>query len=369
MHALADLENADDFGLLDGDHVLWELTLLAQRQFEWQRGFSAASQLYRAAVLYGGPETTSLMHNRYGFAAEPLIRCGFALRAATLHYPSVLSNISLNAVGIGAEQRDAILARISSPYRDVREIASALRTSPMRTAYKRSVLRQFPLIAFGKAQEASQLVIPLRELVSYRTTVGIFYDVVVGSHDRVRNEVAKAFESYCYRLLNLFIKGVHGEQSYRVGKNTFLSPDLSIKLEDETFILLAECKATRMNLEARYGDDHLASAHAMLDLLRCHAQERADFLVPVQDIRGLKTRHGEASPRKSRATGQPGAVKGSSVFRGLRELARHEKAAPRNPEKRLSSLFVRALAQVKRCSSEQSMRTAGLAMGYQRLGA
>jgi hypothetical protein len=65
-NALAGLENAEDGLTLKRINVLQEMHRLAQRQFEWQRGFLSYSQLYRAGYIYGGDLTRAFFAEAKG---------------------------------------------------------------------------------------------------------------------------------------------------------------------------------------------------------------------------------------------------------------------------------------------------------------
>ena len=257
-NALTGLENAEDGLTLKRIDVIREMHRLTQRQFEWQRGFLSYPQLYRAGFIYGGNLTRAFFADANGFTIEDFSLTCFALRGMFMDKPIVGRRGGLDAIGISEETLDAIFALISIPHASARKRALELRSSGGHTAYKRSLFREYPCVAFGTARE--RVHSPLPDLLTLRGTSGLFYDVIKGS-DNVKNEISRRFETYCQELLGHMLPShvVKGSYKYPLRKNRIDTPDVLV-YEGGMISLIVECKATRMSYEARFSEDPLGDA-------------------------------------------------------------------------------------------------------------
>lgn len=258
FNTLGKLENAEDGLVLQRVSVLREMHRLAQRQFEWQRGMLSHSQLYRSAYIYGGEITRNYFEGKYEFSMNDFCKVCFALRAMWFQRPVIELGVNLAEIGISEHTSREILRTISMPHGDVRAATDSLRSGFGHTGYKRSVLRQFPCVAFGHRNE--RILCPLPDLVTLRSTTGLFYDVIDGGGE-VRNEVGRRFEEYCLDLSREMapLSAVSSSFRYRYRGNTIDSPDLLVEQENE-IKLIVECKATRMSYEARFSEAPLVDA-------------------------------------------------------------------------------------------------------------
>ena len=258
VNLLADLENADDALVLSRIGVLRELHRLAQRQFEWQRGFVSYSRLYRAGFVYGGELARQFFQSQKGLTLDDFTLACFALRAMWLDTPVVNSGTSLAGVGLSNETTAAVFNILTLPHAQARAAASRLRTGVGHIAYKRSLFRQHPCIAFGEHRE--RVHAPLTDLVTLRATSGVFYDVIDGGH-QIRSEIGGRFEAYCAEFLRrmLPLQTVQASFKYRFSGNDVDSPDILVTKGNEVAVVF-ECKATRMAYEARYSEAPIADA-------------------------------------------------------------------------------------------------------------
>lgn len=249
---LTKLENAEDGLTLKRVNVLRELHRIAQRQFEWQRGFLSKNQLYRAAYIYGGDLSKAFFMQTNGFSMNDFSLASFALRAIFEENPIFLCGGGLEPIGIPGTTVSAIFDLISIPHRRARSRAYELRYGSGHTAYKRSLFREFPCVTFG--DHSQRVHAPLPDLLTLRATSGLFYDLIKGD-DNVRNEISRRFEKYCVELLGgmLAPRVVTGSDKYKVRKNEVDTPDVLIFDEGEISLVI-ECKATRMSYEARYSE-------------------------------------------------------------------------------------------------------------------
>ena len=251
---LRHLENAESGITLQCMSVLIEMHRISQRQFEWQRGFVNAAQIYRWAYIFGGPVCGEYFKGCHGLSVADFMLAGFALFSGLASHPVFNRLADLSAVGVDAATRDAALALVTATHPEARDYASKIRVPSLGVAYVASVLRQKPIIVFDERLRA-----PLPVLVIVRATAGIYYDVVSGPSN-VRNEIGKRFEDYSRDMLSSLVGlKVKPSYDYRVGTNNVETPDLLLLRAGEPTIPV-ECKAKKMTIQARFGEDPVAEA-------------------------------------------------------------------------------------------------------------
>lgn len=88
-----------------------------------------------------------------------------------------------------------------------------------------------------------------------RVTAGLYYDVADGGGP-VRDAIGRGFEAYCELLVSKQMPDMAWvrEWSYRHAKRSLQTPDL-IELFDDKISLVIECKAAKMALNAKFGED------------------------------------------------------------------------------------------------------------------
>jgi hypothetical protein len=133
------------------------------------------------------------------------------------------------------------------------------------TAYGLSVLRDFPIIAFG--DNAERLRAPIPELIIYRYTSGLYLDVVKGGA-AIWTDIGRRFEAYVVEYLQAMMAPyrVEGETAYGTKKARYRTPDVLISSSDG-IVAVVECKAKRMSFDARYADDPVSAAAIGFDEL------------------------------------------------------------------------------------------------------
>ncbi|RCK20340.1 hypothetical protein [Thalassospira lucentensis] len=256
--ALLDLENISDRLTLERVNVRQEMHRIAQRQFEWQRGFHNYASYYRSALIYSGPLTKKHFKKRIGVSLDDFVLGCFALRALFSKKPYIERNINASPIGLDEEKTNLILLAITSSSNNAVAASKKMRRNPTHISYKKSVLREHPCISFD--QSIDRLMCPLPDLVAQRCTSGIFYDVV-DANSSVKNETSANFESYCRTLVgSISVKGaIRKEFIYKHEKNQIHSPDI-ISVNSNVVDIIFECKATRMSYEARFAENPLNQA-------------------------------------------------------------------------------------------------------------
>lgn len=255
-NAVRKLENAEDGISLEKNDVFVEMHRSIQRQFEWQRGFANLPRLYRSALLYGTGETARHFERVTNLTPADFMLTGFALYLGS-QLAAIRDRASdMSQVGVTPQMREAVLSRLSIDVDDAEARAARLRRMRRPTAYRGSVLRDFPIIAVPPRG----LLTPLPPLLIQRISSGLYLDVVNGG-EVVWKEIGSRFEAYCLEYLRRMLDGykVEGEVEYGTKKHRFRSPDV-LASHDQQIELVVECKAKRMTFEARFSDDPVSDA-------------------------------------------------------------------------------------------------------------
>lgn len=254
-NVLRKLEDAEDAHRLNDRSVIREMARIANRQFEWQRGYFNTPQLYRNAFVYGQGPCADYFKNQHGITVNQFTLVGFSIYLLLTKHPSVLCNADFSAVGVAAQDLECALALLAKPVADMRALATRERSTGSVTAYKPSVLRRFPCVIFGDRN--SRVRAPLPQLILERVTAGVFYDVV-GGGGALRNDYGHRFEEYCLTYLRAMLPELdwREETKYRVKGNDVHTPDILLA-EGAGLDLAIECKATRMGYGAKFGEGDL----------------------------------------------------------------------------------------------------------------
>lgn len=262
---LVKLENAEDGIFLETHDVFYEMARIAQRQFPWQRGVANAPHLYRSILLYGTGSAREFFEASAGIALPDFIKTGACLSGSLTGNDLVQRERDLSSIGIPPDVREAALAKLAIPHAQARVLSARMRSGRRHTGYSPSILRDFPIIAFGDRGE--RLRAPLPELIMHRYTSGLYLDVVRGG-GAVWTEIGSRFENYVLEYLQAMMSPyeVEGEAVYGSKKARHRTPDVLVSGE-RGIVAVIECKAKRMSFEARFADDPVAAASVGFDEL------------------------------------------------------------------------------------------------------
>jgi hypothetical protein len=262
---LVKLENAEDGIFLEKHDVFYEMARIAQRQFPWQRGVANAPHLYRSMLLYGTGSARDFFEASAGISLSDFVKTGACMWGALKGNDWIHRQRDLREVGISPEVREAALRKLAIPHAEARRLSARIRRGDRHTAYRPSVLRDFPIIAFGGSGE--RLRAPIPELIMYRYTSGLYLDVVQGG-SAVWTDIGRRFEGYVLEYLQAMMSPyvVVGEQVYGPKKARHRTPDVLVSGKDG-IVAAIECKAKRMSFDARYADDPVVSASVGFDEL------------------------------------------------------------------------------------------------------
>lgn len=264
FNTLRDLEDAEYALRCKPEHVFREMRRAINRQIDWQKPPFSEANLARSLELYGGQRTREYFSESRGLSMSKFVLAGYAAYVHLMFARAFLLPQSVPQLQLTEEEFGQVMNIISLPLERAREEARRIRaTDPGRVAYKKSVLRLWPIIRFGEPQRYRA---PLMELIWERVTRGLFYDVVSGPH-AVRNEISDRFEAYCAELLRDAFPELLWQReeayTYRGPKRT---PDIRAAANGSMKLVL-ECKAHRMTYGARFGDDPVTEEPRGFDYL------------------------------------------------------------------------------------------------------
>ncbi len=262
---LVKLANAEDGIFLKNHDVFYEMARIAQRQFPWQRGVFNAPHLYRSILLYGTGSAREFFEKSAGISVPDFVKTGVCMSQGLAGNDFVPRDRDPSAVGITAKMREAALARLAIPHGEARVRTARIRAGNRHTAYRPSILRDFPIVAFGDRCE--RLRAPIPELVIYRYTSGLYLDVVRGGA-AVWTDIGRRFENYVLEYLQAMMLPyeVIGERTYGPKKTRYRTPDVLVSNAGGV-VAAIECKAKRMTFDARFADDPTAAASVGFDEL------------------------------------------------------------------------------------------------------
>lgn len=262
VNALRVVEDREASVYLDGSNILIELHRIGHRQFEWQRGFATSERLYRYIYVYGQGGCANFFKDSYGISIDEFLQVGFLL-FAQLHSVPWTGVVAVEKLGISEDKIAKALPLFSCSLAEMREKAKVLvgavqDKGAARIAYLPSVLRRYPVIT---APERRSYMAPLPQLVMFRMTAGLYYDLANGPASLI-SEANRRFEEYVRVLIGAFFPRfeVLPSQRYGTKKARYESPDVLIKSAGKV-IAVVECKATKLTYEAQFADDPIGEAN------------------------------------------------------------------------------------------------------------
>ncbi|MEP4337361.1 MAG: hypothetical protein ABJ360_13450, partial [Roseobacter sp.] len=256
VNLVRELSGAEYTANPDKPHILVEMGRIGARQFPWQRGFFGIPQIYRNTFIYGQGECANYLNENFQLTAFDMTLVGFALTSVFYASPAIHPADDLHLIhefGIDADTLARAIARISCPLSDLRYDATQLRNTDAEIAYKPSIFRQYPCVHVGHRNRT--MIAPLPDLIMDRVTNGLFYDVI-GGGGAVREEIGQRFEEYSLTLLRGMLTDAtfEPEVTYSTQLGPVATPDIRVLADDGTVQLVIECKASRMSVNARFGE-------------------------------------------------------------------------------------------------------------------
>lgn len=229
------------------NRVLHEMHRISQQQFPWQG--SVQKKLVRYHRIYSHKELNKILTSITGLSISQHYAIGMIIAGHFIKKPYFNLQQSFSIIGINNEQRDALITKISMEFNALKERTIKTQEYDANWSYTINPLRSTPIVFFGKDINIAQCPIP--SFILERISEGIFYDI--SSHPGYEEAYGGAYEEYVGSISKQLLKGrlrVVECLPYLVKKQKKEGADWII--EDDKSILLVECKAKRLKLEARY---------------------------------------------------------------------------------------------------------------------
>lgn len=261
VNLLRALDNSEGVVISGKENLLSELHRIAQRQFPWQRGFASAERLYRYSYIYGQGKCAEFFHEKNGISISDFIHTSF-LFYAYMQLAQWQKIPQFEKFGIGDELLHKTLNLLALNLEEMRNLTKQLimdaASQPhVRAAYLPSSLREFPII---RSNDDRRIISPLPDLIIFRATVGLYYDICQGRQDLL-NEANKRFEEYTIKLIGSFYPELILISSKKYGpkKYNYETPD-AIMLDEYKTMIVIECKATKLTYKAQFAQDPINEA-------------------------------------------------------------------------------------------------------------
>ncbi|RFB82349.1 hypothetical protein B5K08_32150 [Rhizobium leguminosarum bv. trifolii] len=260
---------AQDFegrGRIDHTNIMLEMHRISHRQFAWQRGFVRSVDVYRALYIYGQGECARFFQEAYGVSIMDFFTVAFAHMGYLAQGPWSKRVSNIDILGVSQDAIDKSLALLSADIWDMRRESMKLLAKfekslgiSLPVIYQPSYLRIRPIIRRGQAS-GDLYIAPFPELITFRATVGLYYDLQPGG-TMVTNDAATRFEEYGRKVLKAYCPAFDPMPAvqYVFKKNNVDTPDILLK-KDGVIVAVFECKASKLSFEAQYGDDPVEDA-------------------------------------------------------------------------------------------------------------
>ena len=202
-----------------------------------------------------------------GLSIDQIFRIGMAFLAVFSNQARVSRQVEIRIPGLTQEDIDRFLAFASLPRDQLSDRLGAKHALNEGFAFRRSSLRDFPLIQ-NADQGQDELACPIPTLLLWRFTNGLVGSVTkVG---RFRSAFGTSFEHYVGKVLQARVTNpamsVLEEQPYNVGAELKHSVDCIIAQGGEA-ALFVECKTTRPSWTSEAGLTAVGAMEGNLEIL------------------------------------------------------------------------------------------------------
>ncbi|UVC12132.1 hypothetical protein IHQ71_28430 [Rhizobium sp. TH2] len=265
LNLLKDSEDAQSTRLTP-ENVMSEFHRISHRQFPWQIGWHNVANLYRHAFVYGQGLCDEYFKKTYGLSISDFMACCFVLWVQTQLAPWC-APLTKFPVDVPEDAMEKTMAMVSGELWTTRrksfELFQTLAAGKdMPVAYHPSYLRLKPII---RAAPRNHYIAPLPELILFRATVGLYYDLFAAG-TTVMNDARARFEEYARQLIKAYIPGFDPcpAEEYKYKNSEAETPDILLK-RDGKIVAVFECKATKLSFQAQYADDPASEAKNQYD--------------------------------------------------------------------------------------------------------
>ncbi|TAY05786.1 hypothetical protein ELH91_30625 (plasmid) [Rhizobium leguminosarum] len=270
VNDLRDVEEAETALHIDGANIMLEMHRVAQRQFPWQRGYANPQHIYRYLYVYGQGACAEHFEQVHGVSLADFSMIALLLFWQLSENPWIVRP-DTTSVGISKDTFNAALKVLGVTLAEGRAEARAMQGKAAlsaggaiaRTIYQPCLLRQFPILI--NPAVGGRLLAPLPQLVLYRATAGLYYDVVRGGTALI-NDANARFEEYGRLLIRTYLPRfeVQPAHKYPFNGNPVDTPDILAK-DGGNIVAVFECKATKLSFDAQFAENPMEAAKGAYD--------------------------------------------------------------------------------------------------------
>jgi hypothetical protein len=226
------------------EQILESMTRLLYRQLPWQEHATLRSPMAgRWWLIFCTPNLRDAFIAKAGVDIDKFVKLSLVLYELFGKNPYCVKPKQLSLLGISETDIIVILNLLSSSEDEISQKCKHATKSEREAAYRISPFRERPLIRITR-NNTVQYMCPMQQLLAWRITKGLYYDVV--SQPDAPRLIGAAFENYMVRLCKAAFPEamVSGDFNYGTKTKPKQSPDVVISLDGEV-IFVIECKGKR----------------------------------------------------------------------------------------------------------------------------
>lgn len=247
---LRKLENEiySEFGL--EEEVMFEMSRIAHRQFNWQENSPSSTDIIRSKRIFDTSLIDQICFDTLGLTVDKIFSCGIALYSMLIGAPAINVPISSEIAKISPDDLSKFLTWSSTKFHILKRWFSDSHRVDDTYAYAFSPLRNTPLIEMVYNGH-NAIACPIPTLLYWKICSGLYYSLL--NDTRFPNAFGDSFQSYVGTMLSEQLPNsvcdVIAEARYGSKKKPKDTVDWILKTEGAA--IFVECKAKRITWNAK----------------------------------------------------------------------------------------------------------------------
>jgi hypothetical protein len=271
INLLRKIEEAEASMVIDESNILQEMSRIAHRTFHWQRGYFHPEKIYRSLFIFGHRSAKDYFKKRFGVSLDEFTMVCTMLYIEHTATPWI-STPTFTQLFKNPQLLADVLKIISRTIPEIRTETKALLSknktvlaSRRKHTYLPSILRKYPVISDPRS---GFRIVPLPEMLIYRVTNGLYYDLIDGQNNSIIAKSQKLFEEYVVKLIPAYLSNLTALGEREIGSKgaKFLTPDVLL-ISGGKIKVVIECKATKNNFASQFSDDLVSANQGSSDQL------------------------------------------------------------------------------------------------------
>jgi hypothetical protein len=247
ISALRSAENAEGGSIVERN-IFREINRILYRQGPFQGRGANIVEAVKWYSIFANEELSQIYRSAIGADPHAMLRIGLIL---SFYFQTnfTVTDFSLDSyLGIKDEDVKAFFRVTADSLQGVRERCRQI-VNNSSLAYRESPFRTKPFVLLNLANTI-QYVCPLKDVLFWRVTHGLYYDVV--DVERVKHIIGEEFEKFEARLLAAAYPAatILPEEPYGPKKLNKKTPDILIS-QNRSLKIAFECKAKRLPLDQK----------------------------------------------------------------------------------------------------------------------